>query len=160
MYKAKEWREKFDGSKESLITHLEVSHHATPKEVWEVMQKDHFPTLATSTKIIWKRRYKLLETIEHFPMDQITPYRITSWVLHWVNEFSTDEYQEQPGNPIRCNLNNEINMFVTIFNWYKQSETFEKEALFLTNPIKRKHRALSFIKPSPDKKKQISLDLF
>jgi integrase len=91
-------------------------------------------------------------------MDQITPSRITSWVLHWVNEFSTDEYQEQPGNAIRCNLNNEINMFVTIFNWYKESEEFEKEALFLTNPIKRKHRALSFIKPSPDKKKQISLE--
>jgi hypothetical protein len=33
LYEAKEWREKFDGSKESLITHLEVSHHVTLKEV-------------------------------------------------------------------------------------------------------------------------------
>ncbi|MBD65965.1 MAG: hypothetical protein CME62_12210 [Halobacteriovoraceae bacterium] len=158
LYEAKQWREKYDGTEDSLLVAPERSHHATLKEVWEVMQRDHFPTLATSTKMIWRRRYKLLEIIEHLPMDQITPSRITSWVQHWANEFSQDEYQEQRGNARRCNLNNEINMFVTIFNWYKQSETFEKEALFLTNPIKRKHRALGFIKPVPDKKKQISLE--
>jgi integrase len=157
LYEAKEWRKKYDGTEDSLLINHERSHCATLKEVWEVMQKDHFPTLATSTKMIWRRRYNLLELIEHLPMDQITPSRITSWVQHWVNEFSKDEYQEQRGNARRCNLNNEINMFVTIFNWYKQSETFEKEALFLTNPIKRKHRTLGFIKPVPDKKKQISL---
>ncbi len=48
-------------------------------------------------------------------------------------------------------------MFVTIFNWYKQSEDFEKEALPLTCPVKLKHRKLGFIKPLPDKLKQINL---
>lgn len=62
------------------------------------------------------------------------------------------------GNSGRCNLNNEINLFVTIFNWYKESEEFEQEALHLTCPIKRKHKKLGFIRALPDKKKSIDLD--
>lgn len=158
LYEAKEWRQYFDGV--SMGDDLETinSSHATLKEVWETMQKDHFPTLATSTKNIWMRRYKLLELIEHIPMDKITPSKITSWVNHWVAEFSSEEYQSTRGRAGRCNLNNELNMFVTIFNWYKESEQYEREAHHLTNPVKRKHRQLGFIKPVPDKKKQIDLE--
>lgn len=49
-------------------------------------------------------------------------------------------------------------MFVTIFNWYKQSEQFEKEALLLTNPVKTKHKKMGFIRPIPERKKQIDLN--
>lgn len=49
-------------------------------------------------------------------------------------------------------------MFVTIFNWYKQSEQFEKEAQLQTNPVKTKHKKMGFIRPLPDKRKQIDLD--
>jgi len=52
----------------------------------------------------------------------------------------------------------ELNLFVTIFNWYKESEEFEKEALHLTCPIKKKHRKQGFIKPLPDKRKKITLE--
>lgn len=45
---------------------------------------------------------------------------------------------------------------MTIFNWCKESEEFKKEALHLARPIKRKHKKLGFVKPIPDKKKQIS----
>jgi integrase len=157
LFEAKQWQKKFDGSNEVLAGD-EKSSYSTLKEVWEVMQKKHFPLLATSTKAIWIRRYKLLESLEHLPMDKITPSKITDWVSARVDFFSTEEYQGSGrGVAGRCNLNNELNMFVTIFNWYKQSEDFEKEALPLTCPVKPKHRKLGFIKPLPDKLKQINL---
>jgi integrase len=160
IFEAKQWRKYFDGISynKALNDSDSESNYSTLKEVWEVMQKHHFPTLATSTKSIWHRRYELLKVMEHLPMDKITPSKITSWVNKKVAYFKSTEYQESGrGRAGRCNLNNELNMFVTIFNWYKQSEQFEKEALLLTCPIKTKHRKLGFIKPVPDKKKQIDL---
>ena len=157
LFEAKEWIKKFDGSVIQSSKEKESSF-ATLKEVWEMMQQKHFPLLATSTKEIWRRRNKLLEKIETLPMDQITPSKITEWVMFWVEHFKTEEYQTSGrGKAGRCNLKNELNMFVSIFNWYKQSEVFEKEAQPLTCPVKAKHRKMGFIKPLPDKKKQIDL---
>src|SRR5690606_6393248 len=102
---------------------------STLGQVWQTMQKVHFPTLATSTKAIWKRRYEPWKSIEHLPMDKITPSRVTSWVNNLTTHFKSEFYQESGrGRASRCNLNNELNLFVTIFNWYKESEEFEKEA--------------------------------
>lgn len=160
IFEAKQWRKTFDGISYSTTTESaeEESNFSTLAEVWEVMQKHHFPTLATSTKAIWKRRYELLKSLEHLPMDKITPSKITAWVNKNVEHFKSDEYQGSGrGRAGRCNLNNELNMFVTIFNWYKASEQFEKEAILLTCPVKTKHRKLGFVKPVPDKKKQIDL---
>ena len=159
LYDAKKWRKHFDGISAEPKTEDLVAEYSTLKHVWETMQKVHFPTLATSTKAIWKRRYSMLQNLEHLTMDKITPSKITSWVNHWVKIFSSEDYQSSGrGKAGRCNMNNELNMFVTIFNWYKESEQFEKEALHLTCPVKKKHRKLGFIKPVPDKKKQIDLN--
>lgn len=160
IFEAKQWRKTFDGI--SYVPTAEAaeskSNFSTLQEVWEVMQKHHFPTLATSTKDIWRRRYELLKDLEHLPMDKITPSKITSWVNKHVEHFKSAEYQGSGrGRAGRCNLNNELNMFVTIFNWYKGSEQFEKEAVLLTSPVKTKHRKLGFIRPVPDKKKQIDV---
>lgn len=158
LFEAKQWYKKFDGT-DYLQEEKATSDYSTLKEVWESMQKNHFPILATSTKEIWIRRYKLLQTLEHLPMDRITPSKITEWVMYWVNHFSTEEYQSGGrGKAGRCNLKNEINLFVSIFNWYKQCELFEKEALPLTCPVKLKHRKMGFIKPLPDKNNQIKLE--
>ncbi len=158
LFDAKQWRKNFDGISDKPLDIEESRDYSTLKTVWEAMQVHHFPTLATSTQAIWKRRYKLLEHLEHLRMDQIIPSKITSWVLHWVEFFGAEDYQDSGrGKAGRCNLNNELNMLVTIFNWYKESEQFEKEAVLLTCPVKRKHRKLGFIKPVPDKKKQIDL---
>lgn len=160
IFEAKQWRKTFDGvsyvptSEEADLN----SHFATLQEVWEVMQKHHFPTLATSTKDIWFRRYQLLKDLEHLPMDKITPSKVTSWVEKHVEVFKGEKYQRSGrGFAGRCNLNNELNMLVTIFNWYKASEQFEKEAVLLTCPVKTKHRKLGFVKPVPDKRKQIDV---
>lgn len=158
LFEAKKWRKEFDGSEESL-TSKDEAKCSTLKEVWGMMQKIHFPALASSTQRIWKRRYSLWENIEHLSMDRITPSKVDTWVHHWKDYYISKQYQESGrGNAARCNLNNELNMFVTIFNWYKQSEVFEKEALYLTCPIKTRHRKLGFIKPIPDKKRQIELE--
>lgn len=159
IFEAKQWRKTFDGISYTTTTEdNSKSSFSTLQEVWEVMQKHHFPTLATSTKDIWKRRYELLKNLEHLPMDQITPSKITSWVNKNVEYFKSDDYQGSGrGKAGRCNLNCELNMLVTIFNWYKASEQFEKEAILLTCPVKTKHRKLGFIKPLPDKRKQIDI---
>lgn len=161
IFEAKQWRKTFDGISYTKVTETEdsTSNFSTLQEVWEVMQQHHFPTLTTSTKAVWRRRYVLLQDLEHLPMDKITPSKLTSWVNKHAAEFRTEDYQSSGrGRAGRCNLNNELNMLVTIFNWYKNSEQFEKEAVTLTCPVKTKHRKLGFIKPVPDKKKQIDLE--
>lgn len=129
------------------------------KLVWTTMQETHFPTLATTTKAIWLRRYEPWKKLEHLPMNKITPSVVTKFVISLVEYYKSEFYQTSGrGRAARCNLNNELNLFVTIFNWYKESEEFEKEALLLTNPIKKKHKKMGFIKPTPDKRKKITLE--
>ena len=155
LFEAKKWRSNFDGKIEIVKT----SEYSTLKDVWTMMQKIHFPTLATTTKGIWHRRYKPWKKLEHLPMNEITPSRVTSFVQSLAKYYSSDFYQNSGrGRASRCNLNNELNLFVTIFNWYKESEEFEKEAIALTNPIKKKHKKMGFIKPVPDRRKKITLD--
>jgi len=157
LYEAKKWRN--DSKQIEKPEDYSTSSYATLKEVWEEMQKLHFPLLATSTKRIWLRRYMLLKSIENYPMDQITSQLLTSWIATWVKEFTNnEEYASRRGNAGRCNLNNELNLLVTIFNWYKCSDMFSKEAQTLNCPVNKNHKRLGFIKPSPDKKRQMSLE--
>lgn len=158
---AKNWRKTFDGIEYKPLAdgEYEDPSHATLEEVWKKMQEVHFPSLATSTKMVWIRRYELLKDLEHLRMNKITPSKITSWVNKQAAYFKSEKYQNGGrGNAKRCNMNNELNMFVTIFNWYKSSEQFEQEAVLLTCPVKLKHKKMGFIKPVPDKKRQIDLE--
>jgi integrase len=91
-------------------------------------------------------------------MNEITPSQISNWIIKIVSLFKSDSYQSSRGHAGRCNLNNELNLLVTIFNWYKQSDIFEKEASPLTCQVKKKHREQGFIKPIPDRRKNINLE--
>lgn len=154
LHEAKRWRDSF-----KYRDHKINQTFATLAEVWESMQTYHFPLLASTTKDIWLRRYLLWQNVEHLPMNEITPGKISEWVSRWVLHFSREDYQHSGrGKAGRCNLNTELNLFVTIFNWYKESEQFETEATVLTCPVKKKHRKMGFIKPTADKKKQIELE--
>lgn len=129
------------------------------KYVWHVMQEKHFPLLAASTREIWLRRYALLKDLEEFQMSELTHSKISSWVEHKVSYFKSDDYLNSGrGEAKRCNLDNELNLLTTIFNWYKSSEEFETEAINLTNPVKQKHKKMGFIRPKPIKDKAITLD--
>jgi integrase len=132
---------------------------STLKYVWHIMQEKHFPLLANSTKEIWLRRYTLLKELEHFQMSELTHSKISSWVEEKVAYFKSDEYLNAGrGEAKRCNLDNELNLLTTIFNWYKSSEEFETEAITLSNPVKQKHKRMGFIRPKPVKDKAITLD--
>lgn len=156
LVKAKSWRKNLNEASQPT---RETCKKATLKQVWTSMQGDHFQCLAISTVAVWKRRYLLLKQLENSPMDEIIPSTITAWVKKNVDDFKAEENQESgSGKLSRCNLNNELNLLVTIFNWYKQSEKYEKEAINLTCPVKRKHKEQGFIKPLPDKRKQINLN--
>lgn len=158
LFDAKNWQKQFYGEALDPITNEEINF-ATLKTVWEKMQEKHFPTLATTTKSIWIRRYEMLKELEHLQMNKITPSKITDWVVNKVAYFNSKDYRNSGrGNAGRCNLNNELNLIVSIFNWYKQSEDFEQEAVPLTCPVKLKHKKMGFIKPLPDKLKQINLE--
>jgi integrase len=153
---AKAWKHQFNGKKQEKTNEVRTSKL---KEVWETMQSSHFPTLQPTTIAIWHRRYGPWKTIENLPMEKIIPSTVTKWVNELAEYYRSEYYQSSGrGRAGRCNLNNELNLFVTIFNWYKESEEFEHEAQLLTCPIKKKHRTLGFIKPVPDKIKQISLE--
>src|SRR5690554_852497 len=133
LHDAKKWRKSFENQTISFaVTQAKpqptpAQEFSTLKEVWEAIRTHHFPILATSTKAIWMRRYRLLKDLEHLPMNEITPSKITSWVSHWVEAFNSENYKGLGrGNAGRCSLNTELNLIVTIFNWYKESEQFEK----------------------------------
>lgn len=85
---ARLWRKTFDGTNEEKIQNfINISSQPPLKTVWQIMQRDHFPTLASSTQNIWKRRYTLLEEIDHVPIDKLTSSVITSWVQRQVKYF-------------------------------------------------------------------------
>ena len=151
---AKVWRKR---NRKNMSTNVLEARTANLKEVWRSMQETHFPNLAPSTCAIWTRRYFLIHSLEHLPMSELTHAVITAWVNENVQYFKLNSERLGKGNSGRCNLNNELNLIVTIFNWYRQSEKYEKEAFALICPVKKKHKEQGFIKPLPDKRKQINL---
>lgn len=152
IYEAKQWIE-------GKVFSITISPFATLKEVWETMQREHFKTLSESTRQIWIRRYKPLEQLEHLQMDKITPSTITKWIERNVEYYRSEKYTEESrGRASRCNLDNEINLFVTIFNWYKASEEYQYEAVNLPNPILRHHKRLGFIRVKPVNVKTFSFE--
>ncbi len=76
LFEAKQWQKTFDGT-DSKDEDEKGSDFSTLKEVWERMQTKHFPTLSTSTKEMWVRRYELIQNLEHLSMDRINPSKIT-----------------------------------------------------------------------------------
>ena len=153
---ARKWRRTFNGQR---LPKDDGPLYSTLEDVWMAMQKRHFPTLQPSTIAIWHRRYELWKNIQHFPMNKITRSKIRSWVEEQVEYYKSDFYEGNArGRAKRCNLNNELNLFTTIFNWYQKHEFFEDEAKFLINPIKTEHKKLGFIRAKPVKDMNIKVE--
>lgn len=131
----------------------------TLRSVWSLMKEEHFPSLEFSTKEIWERRYQLVEKLQDLPMADITSEVITEWVRENVTYFKSSAYLNGPrGKAKRCNLDNELNLFVTIFNWYRKSKHFKVEANNLSNPVEKHHYKQGFIRAKPIKDKSITLE--
>lgn len=135
LYEARVWRASFDGEVSAVVKKENTS---TLREVWEVMQAKHFPTLESSTKEIWLRRYELLSSLEHLRMEEITSDEIDSWVTERVKYFKSDEYVNGPrGQAKRCNLDNELNLFCNHFQLVQKIKRTSRprQSIFLTRSI-------------------------
>lgn len=155
-YDAILWRAAMEDEKPVPVI---AGNTSTLKYVWYMMQEKHFPLIAESTKEIWLRRYQLLKDLEEFQMSELTHPKITSWVEQKVAYFKSPDYLNSGrGQAKRCNLDNELNLLTTIFNWYKSSEDFATEATGLENPVKQKHKKMGFVRAKPVRDKAITLD--
>ncbi|MCB0378072.1 MAG: site-specific integrase [Bdellovibrionales bacterium] len=144
--KAQHWKNTFDGQK---VKRVEATT-STLGEVWEAMKHLHFPGLEKSTQDIWERRWKHLSDLKDYHMEEITSSVINDWIERKKKWFESDEYDSLGrGYAGRCNLNNELNLFTTIFNWYKAEDEFEAESALIPSPIRRRHKKMSFFRDTP-----------
>lgn len=143
---AQQWRATFNGERKVEVP----KGTSTLGDVWKRMKVLHFPSLAVSTQRIWERRWEPLSELADYHMEDITSTVINNWIVKKKKWYSSEEYRSLGrGSSARCNLYNELNLFTTIFNWYKAEDEFEAESSGLTTPIRPRHRNMAFIKDTP-----------
>ncbi len=147
------WRSTFNGKK-SLINPRTTSGLGF---VWQRMKELHFPCLEKTTQRIWERRFKHLEELSSMHIEEITSTVLNRWIEKKKKYFQSEEYLKVGrGNATRCNLYNELNLFSTIFNWYKFEDEFEEESKDISSPVRLRHKQMAYIREparKPDDKK-------
>lgn len=148
------WRNTFNGETQNVEM---VKTTSTLGHVWHRLKVLHFPSLEISTQRIWERRFAPLSELSQLHMEEITSTVINRWIERKKKYYSSEEYKAKGrGCSSRCNLYNELNLFNTIFNWYKAEDEFEAESRNLFTPIRLRHKKMAFIRePSvkPEQKK-------
>ncbi len=146
---AQNWRNVFNGTEESCVS---IKTTATLIHVWSRMKELHFPSLELSTRRIWERRWMHVSDLQKYHMEEITSTVINRWIEQKRKWFASEEYAMMGrGFAGRCNLYNELNLFQTIFNWYKSEDEFEHESSNVPSPLRPRHRKMAFIKDTPKK---------
>lgn len=147
------WRNTFNGEK-SLVKQRTTS---TFGHVWQRMQALHFPSLEKTTQRIWRRRFMHLQELSNMHMEEITSTVLNRWIDKKKKLFQSDDYLKLGrGKATRCNLYNELNLFSTIFNWYKSEDEFEEESKSIFSPVRARHKQMAYIREparKPDDKK-------
>jgi integrase len=148
------WRNTFNGDR----TKVEVTNTtSTLGHVWNRMKALHFPSLELSTQRIWERRWEPLAELADHHMEEITSTVFNRWIERKKKHYTSEEYKARGrGHAGRCNLYNELNLFTTIFNWYKSEDEFEAESRNLFTPIRLRHKKMAFIREpavKPEQKK-------
>ena len=148
------WRNTFNGDR----TKMEAAKiTSTLGHVWTRMKALHFPSLELSTQRIWERRWEPLSELAEHHMEEITSTVINRWIERKKKYYTSEEYQARGrGCAGRCNLYNELNLFNTIFNWYKAEDEFEGESRDLFTPVRPRHKKMAFIREptvKPEQKK-------
>lgn len=148
------WRNTFNGERSSTEVAKTTS---TLGHVWERMKALHFPSLELSTRRIWERRWEPLADLAEYHMEDISSTVINRWIERKKKFYTSEEYIARGrGHAGRCNLYNELNLFTTIFNWYKAEDEFEQESRDLFTPIRPRHKKMAFIREptvKPEQKK-------
>ncbi len=146
---AQNWRNLFNGTEESYVSSKQSS---TLGHVWVRMKELHFPSLELSTRRIWERRWMHLSDLQKHHMEEITSTVINRWIEQKKKWFASEQYAMLGrGFAGRCNLYNELNLFKTIFNWYKGEDEFEHESYNVSSPLRPRHKKMAFIKDTPKK---------
>jgi integrase len=146
---AQYWRNTFDGTPQKRESPKTTS---TLEFVWNRMKELHFPSLELSTQRIWSRRWMHLSDLANYHMEDISSTVINRWIESKRKWFLSDEYAALGrGYAGRCNLYNELNLFQTIFNWYKAEDEFEEESKDFAIPLRPRHKIMAFIKDTPMK---------
>lgn len=146
---AQGWRNTFDGEYKAVEIAKTTS---TLGHVWARMKELHFPGLELSTRRVWERRWMHLSDLANYHMEEITSTTINRWIEQKKKWFFSDEYEALGrGCAGRCNLYNELNLFQTIFNWYKAEDEFEDESKGISIPLRPRHRHMAFIRDTPKK---------
>ncbi len=147
------WRNTFNGEK-SLICPRTTS---TLGHVWQRMKELHFPSLERTTQRIWERRFIHLKELCNMHMEEITSTVLNRWIEKKKKYFQSEDYLKMGrGKATRCNLYNELNLFSTVFNWYKSEDEFEEESKDIFSPVRARHKQMAYIRESvqkPDNKK-------
>ena len=147
---ARRWRHSFNGVKEISKEKLTP----TLLEVWKRMETLHFPSLSTSTKEIWRRRFVNLSYLYDYHMEDIKPSIINTWLAFLIEKYTNADYDLGRGKGCRkYNLDNELNMLITICNWYKGEEEFSNHDF--VHPVLPRHRVISKFKDLPLRHKKI-----
>jgi integrase len=155
---AERWRINFVGRPR---LGLRSGRTSTLEMVWLRMQELHFPSLELSTRKTWLQRWQNLSDLSQLQMRDITPARVNRWVVEKKEWFSSAEYARRGrGKASRCNLDNELNLLSTIFNWYREEEEFEWESIGMASPVRRRHRRIGVLRPISNElpHKQIAID--
>jgi integrase len=146
---AQAWRNTFNGEHQ-VVDVPKIT--ATLGFVWNRMKELHFPSLELSTRRIWERRWMHLSDLADYHMEDLSSTVINRWIERKKKWFASDEYAALGrGCAGRCNLYNELNLFQTIFNWYKAEDEFEGESKDITTPLRPRHKHMAFIKDTPRK---------
>ncbi|WP_413942676.1 tyrosine-type recombinase/integrase [Bdellovibrio sp. HCB-162] len=152
---AQHWRNTFNGveANEEISEPIGLKKSSsTLGHVWERFVALHFSSIQISTQRIWTRRFMFWKPLFNLHMEDITPTVINEFIDEQKQVFLSEEYKARgEGCSGRCNLDNEINIFNTVFNWYKREEEFATESKFLFTPIRPRHKKMGYIKDSPNK---------
>lgn len=150
---ARRWRHSFNGVKEISREKLTP----TLMEVWKRMETLHFPSLSTSTKEIWRRRFVNLSYLYDYHMEDIKPSIINTWLAFLIERYTNADYDLGRGKGCKkYNLDNELNILITICNWYKGEEEFSNHDF--VHPVLPRHRVISKFKDLPLRHKKIPPD--
>ena len=148
---AQQWRNTFNGERQVEVPKCT----STLGHVWNRMKVLHFPSLELSTRRIWERRWGPLAELADHNMEDITSTVINRWIERKKKFYTSEDYKaEGRGCAGRCNLYNELNLFTTIFNWYKSEDEFEAESKDLATPVRLRHKKMAFIREPTVKPEQ------
>ena len=125
-------------------------HKITVKEVWELYQRNHLPTVTESTRVNKVFRCEhFLPPLFNVRMCELTPQLISEFI-----RFHLEAVKIKPSQR-RFNFQKELRDLKSIANWYTDTIDFQ-----FANPVKQQHYKLAVVKDIPRRQREITVEQF